>query len=64
MAERGEVIFPDDRVPAIISERMAVGAEYHIVIRCFSINRYQVSAVNPTSMTHWVTPKAKGAMMP
>ncbi len=50
--------------PAFIRERMAVGAEYHIVIRRFSINLYQASAEKPASRTHWVTPRAKGAMMP
>jgi len=43
---------------------MAVGAEYHIVTRRFSIHLYQASAENPASRTHWVTPRAKGAMMP
>jgi len=50
--------------PAFINERMAVGAEYQTVTRCFSMNRYQASAENPASRMHWVTPKLNGAMMP
>jgi len=50
--------------PAFMSERMAVGAEYHIEMRRFSIHLYQASAEKPASRTHWVTPRAKGAMMP
>src|SRR5512143_2057807 len=50
--------------PAFISERIAVGAEYHTVIRYFSMKRYQASAENPASSTHCVTPSAHGAMMP
>ena len=50
--------------PAFMSERMAVGAEYHIVTLRFSIHLYQASAEKPASRTHWVTPRANGAMMP
>ena len=50
--------------PAFIRERMAVGAEYQLVIRCFSMNLYQASAEKPPSRTHWVTPRLQGPMMP
>src|SRR3990170_3981311 len=50
--------------PPFISERIAVGAEYHIEMRFFSIKRYQASVENPASKTHWVTPRLKGAIMP
>jgi hypothetical protein len=43
---------------------MAVGAEYHIETFRFSMNRYQASAENPASRTHWVIPRLNGAMMP
>ena len=50
--------------PAFISERIAVGAEYHMLILCFSINLYQLSAENPASRTHWVTPLLNAPMIP
>ncbi len=50
--------------PAFIRERMAVGAEYQTVTLCFSMNLYQASAEKPVSMTHWVTPRLQGPMMP
>ena len=50
--------------PSFISRRMAVGAEYQTVTRCFSMNSYQRSALKPESSTTCVTPFAHGPMMP
>ena len=44
--------------------RIAVGAVYQTVTRCFSIVSYQRSLENPASTTTCVTPIAHGPMMP
>src|ERR1035441_1673661 len=43
-------------VPSFISNRIAVGAEYQTVIRCFSMNSYHRSALKPESSTTCVVP--------
>ena len=50
--------------PSRMSERMAVGAEYHTVTLLSWMKRYQRAAVNPESSTHWVMPSTHGPMMP
>ncbi len=47
-----------------MSMRIAVGAVYQTVTRCFSIVSYQRSLENPASTTTCVTPIAHGPMMP
>jgi len=51
-------------VPSFMSIRIAVGAVYHTVTRCFSIVSYQRSLEKPASRTTWVVPSAHGARMP
>ena len=51
-------------VPSRISRRIAVGAEYQTVTRCFSMNSYQRSALKPESSTAWVAPFDHGPMIP
>ena len=50
--------------PSFISMRMAVGAVYQTVMRCFSIVSYQRSLENPASSTTCVAPSDHGPMMP
>ena len=51
-------------LPSFIRRRIAVGAEYQTVTRCFSMNPYQRSALKPESSTTCVIPFAQGPMMP
>ena len=50
--------------PSFINALIAVGAVYHTVILCFSMNEYQPSAVKPESSTHCVIPLDHGPIMP
>jgi hypothetical protein len=64
VAQRGEIERRTRSRPSFISSRIAVGAEYQTVTRCFSMNWYQRSALKPASSTTCVTPFAQGPMMP